>query len=155
MLQQYDPPLEIYNRPANTFVAGFVGNPAMNFVPARVTGKEDGALILDFLGRPARFLPTEPAESAGPEVLLGIRPEFLPIREEGALEASVWSTLPAGMETTVRLSCAGAMLTSVVFGSVDYPVNAPVRLDVTGDRIVLFDAASGNRAAVGRLELNH
>ena len=155
VLQQYDPPLEIYNRPANTFVAGFVGNPAMNFVPARVTGKEEGALILDFLGRPARFLPAEPAEAAGPEVLLGIRPEFLPIRETGALEASVWSTLPAGMETTVRLSCAGAMLTSVVFGSVDYPVNAPVRLDVTGERIVLFDAASGNRAAVGRLELNH
>ena len=46
------------------------------------------------------------------------------------------------------------MLTGVVFGSVDYPVNAPVKLDVTGDCIVLFDQASGRRIAVGRLDLS-
>ena len=153
LLQQYAPPLEIYNRPANTFVAGFVGNPTMNFVPARVAGREGKDLLLRFLGRDARFRSPEAEGFSGPEALLGIRPEFLPIRQEGPLEATVYSTLPAGMETTVRLSCGDTMLTGVVFGSVDYPVNAPLKLDVTGDCIVLFDKASGRRIAVGRLDL--
>ena len=60
VLQQYAAPLEVYNRPANLFVADFVGNPSMNFVDAKGTQGSDGSLSLDILGGiKARFVPTE------------------------------------------------------------------------------------------------
>ena len=150
-LQQYAPPLEIYNRPANTFVASFVGNPTMNFIPARVEGREAGTARLRVLGRTAVFTGDLPPRL--PEgVTLGIRPEFLPIREEGPVRAQVYSTLPAGMETTVKLKCGEEMLTSVVFGSVDYPVDAGVGLDVVGKDIVLFDGENGKHLSQGALQ---
>ncbi len=59
VLQQYAAPLEVYNRPANLFVADFVGNPSMNFVDAKGTQSADGSIALDILGGvSARFVPT-------------------------------------------------------------------------------------------------
>ena len=153
VLQQYAPPLEIYNRPANVFVASFVGNPTMNFIPARAEQGPDGALTLAILGKKAVFTPSEPVSVGETEVTVGIRPEFLPIRENGALTASIYSTLPAGMETTVKAVCGDTMLTSVVFGSVDYAVDQPVRMDAVGDSICLFSAADQRRLCVGRMEI--
>ncbi len=150
VLQQYAPPLEIYSQPANTFVASFVGNPTMNFIPAETESRDGNRAVLRVLGRRAEFEGPGAAE-APDRVTLGIRPEFLPIREEGALKASVYSTLPAGMETTVRLRCGEDMLTSVVFGSVDYPVDREISLDVTGKDILVFDAESGRRITSGSL----
>ena len=152
VLQQYAPPLEIYNRPQNTFVASFVGNPTMDFVPALVKGEREGKIALELLGKTAVFTPDEAVRGLGKEAILGVRPEFLPIREDGALEASIYSTLPAGMETTVKAVCADTMLTSVVFGSVDYPVDAKVRMSITGGSIALFDKDSKVRVGAGRLE---
>ena len=61
VLQQYAAPLEVYNRPANLFVADFVGNPSMNFVDAKGTQQADGSIAVDILGGiKARFVPTEP-----------------------------------------------------------------------------------------------
>ncbi len=102
LLQQYAPPLEIYGGPANLFVAEFVGNPTMNFIPAKVEGR-------------------------------------------------VYSTLPTGMETTVKVECGDTMLTSVVFGNVDYPVDMPIRLAINGDGLMLFDQKSGNAVARGSI----
>ena len=153
VLQQYAPPLEIYNRPANMFVASFVGNPTMNFIPARIEEQGEKRLVISFLNKKAEFTSEAPLSVSEKDVMVGIRPEFLPIREDGALEASIYSTLPAGMETTVRASCAGVMLTSVVFGSVDYPVDASVRMDVTGNTIVLFTASDQRCFSVGSLRV--
>ncbi len=59
-LQQYAAPLEVYNRPANLFVADFVGNPSMNFVDAKGTQNSDGSVSIDILGGlKARFVPNE------------------------------------------------------------------------------------------------
>ena len=74
------------------------------------------------------------------------------LAEDGALTAAIYSTLPAGMETTVKAIRGDTMLTSVVFGSVDYPVDTQVRMDVVGDSIVLFDAESKKNVGVGKLE---
>ena len=61
VLQQYAAPLEVYNRPANLFVADFVGNPSMNFVDGKGTQAEDGSVSLTILDNiKARFVPTEP-----------------------------------------------------------------------------------------------
>ncbi|MBO7358204.1 MAG: ABC transporter ATP-binding protein [Clostridia bacterium] len=150
VLQQYAPPLEIYNRPANTFVAGFVGNPTMNFIPAKVLGRRQNGLRLGFLGREATF-ETSDAGEVGEDAILGVRPEFLPISAGGALEANIYSTLPAGMETTVKASCGDTMLTSVVFGSVDYDVDSCVRMDIVGSDIMLFDRATQKAAGSGKI----
>ena len=153
VLQQYAPPLTIYNEPANTFVASFVGNPTMNFIPATISGISGQTVTLDALGKKMVFTAKAPLENLGREAILGVRPEFLPIREDGALTAAIYSTLPAGMETTVKASCGDTMLTSVVFGSVDYRVDAQVHMAVVGDSIVLFDKATSKSVGVGKLEI--
>ena len=153
VLQQYAPPLTIYNEPANTFVASFVGNPTMNFIPATISGISGQTVTLDALGKKMVFTAKAPLENLGREAILGVRPEFLPIREDGALTAAIYSTLPAGMETTVKASCGDTMLTSVVFGSVDYRVDAQVHMAVVGDSIVLFDKATSKSVSVGKLEI--
>ena len=153
LLQQYAPPLTIYNAPANLFVAEFVGNPTMNFIPARVVAADGCAVTLDVLGKRAVFHAQAPVTGLGAEAVLGVRPEFLPLTEDGAIAGHVYSTLPTGMETTLRVACGDAMLTSVVFGSVDYPVDTPVRLSMTGSRLALFDKASGNSVGVGSVDM--
>ena len=153
LLQQYAPPLTIYNAPANLFVAEFVGNPTMNFIPAKVVAADGCAVTLDVLGKRAVFHAQAPVTGLGAEAVLGVRPEFLPLTEDGAIAGHVYSTLPTGMETTLRVACGDAMLTSVVFGSVDYPVDTPVRLSMTGSRLALFDKASGHSVGVGSVEM--
>ena len=153
VLQQYDPPLKIYNQPANMFVASFVGNPTMNFIPAQAEGSNGNTLNMTIFGKKAVFTAEEPFAVPEKEIIAGIRPEFLPIRENGPLTASIYSTLPAGMETTVRAKCGGTLLTSVVFGSVDYEMDEEVFMDVTGNSIVLFGATDHKRFAAGSLKI--
>ena len=151
VLQQYAPPLEIYNRPANQFVASFVGNPTMNFIPARAEQKDPKTLQVRMLDTAVTFEADAPFTLPEQEIIAGIRPEFLPIREGGALKASIYSTLPAGMETTVKAHCRGTLLTSVVFGSVDYAVDEEVSMDITGNSIVLFGGTDHRTFASGRM----
>ncbi len=151
-LQQYAPPLMVYSRPANRFTAGFVGNPTMNFADARVVSVNGREIRLNTLGREAVLHADTLTEgSIGKEAVIGIRPEYFPIREGGSVEGKVYSTLPAGMETTVRVDCSGSMMTSVVFGMVDYPVDTAVRLEAEGDSIALFDKTGGQSLAFGTL----
>ena len=151
VLQQYAPPLEIYNRPANLFVASFMGNPTMNFIPGTVQKNDGNTVHLEMLGHSVAFRTDTPVEGLSQNAVVGVRPEFLPISENGPLEGQIYSTLPAGMETTVKATCCGTMLTSVVFGSVDFPMNSTVRMSVTGENIVLFDKETGKNVGVGSL----
>ena len=119
VLQQYAPPLEVYNRPANLFVADFVGNPSMNIVDARAVKTGPRTAEIEFLGRRAAFQANEDFELPSDKVSLGIRPEFLPISQDGDMEGMAYSTLPAGMETTVKIKVGDTILSSVVFGAID------------------------------------
>ena len=96
-----------------------------------------------------RFTAQAAIDGLGQEAVLGVRPEFLPIREHGRLSGLTYSTLPTGMETTVKVVCGDSMLTSVVFGSVDYPIDTPVTLDVVGSGVALFDRESGKSVGFG------
>jgi multiple sugar transport system ATP-binding protein len=146
VLQQYAPPLEMYNNPANLFVADFMGNPTMNFIDGELSA--DGNVT--FGGLKARF---EGAEGLGArKVVVGIRPEYIHIDEDGVKEAMVYSTLPSGMETTVKLDVNGTSLTAVVFGDVDYPVDAKVKFSFH-KAAVIFDKESGKNIARGKLTL--
>ncbi len=153
VLQQYAPPLEVYNRPANLFVADFVGNPSMNLIDATAKQTAPDEAEISFLGQRAVFRGNEPFRLPADSAVLGIRPEFLPITPDGGLEGQAYSTLPAGMETTVKIKLGGAILSAVVFGAIDYETDAAIRFSVAGDGILLFDRASGQRVASGSVLL--
>jgi multiple sugar transport system ATP-binding protein len=112
-LQQYAEPREVYERPANMFVAGFMGSPAMNFLPAEIVAADGRAGIALGNGGGATVLklPAERAASVGPagrRIVFGVRPEHLTRhdptrtrREIGLIEAPVEVVEPTGSETIV------------------------------------------------------
>ena len=151
VLQQYAPPLEMYNNPANLFVADFMGNPTINFIDG--TAQMEGSKATITLGNiQAEFTADKPISLTGKDVVLGVRPEHIHISDAGKREAVVYSTLPTGMETTVKLDAEGIMLTAVVFGDVDYPIDSHVRFDFS-KTAVLFDKATGKNVARGALRI--
>ena len=153
MLQQYAPPLTVYNRPANLFVADFVGNPSMNIIPAEAKKTGQAQAEISFLGIQAFFDGEKDFDLGSGDVAVGIRPEFLPISEDGDIEGLAYSTLPAGMETTVKIKLGDTILSSVVFGAIDYETDAKIRFSVAGSGILLFDRQSGKNIACGKLSV--
>ena len=103
-IEQVGTPLELYDKPANTFVAGFIGSPAMNFLPGKVI---DGQFVMDG----GIVLPANaPAASA---TTYGIRPENIRL-EDGGIAAEVVVVEPMGSETLVNLRL-GDQLISALF----------------------------------------
>ena len=208
LLQQYEAPLTVYGRPANTFVADFVGNPAINFIEAKAEQNGNGSLSLELLdGRMGVFTPNEPVflkdwyaaadkadaeraaalaekakqkgfvekgnkdsvfryhvakvneiEDLGDEpvlsdedLVLGVRPEFIEISKYGSIEGEIYSAMPTGMETTVRIRVGELLLTGVVFGGVLYQIGEKIRFSFRGDDVVLFSRRNGRLIAQGKL----
>ena len=121
VIEQVGPPQELYHRPATRFVAGFIGSPAMNFIPARVENSS-GALRVNLPDGIVLNVPTDRTRRyeamAGKEVLFGIRPEHLTEpknldRDNIALFDLTPEVLePMGMETLVHLRMQGAEICS-------------------------------------------
>jgi multiple sugar transport system ATP-binding protein len=152
-LQQFAPPLEIYSRPKNMFVADFMGNPSMNFIPAQLDKLRGDQAELTFNGIRAAFHAERTIAAVSPDVILGVRPESIQIHDGGKIQTKVYATLPAGMETTVKVTLGDALISAVVFGSVDYSADEPIALDFTDNKILLFDKASREQIGIGRLEI--
>ncbi|MDY5668049.1 MAG: ATP-binding cassette domain-containing protein [Candidatus Onthovivens sp.] len=154
VLQQYDKPLTVYSNPANLFVADFVGNPSINFIKCEaIKSSKKNELTLSFLDVKARFIAHNDIALKGNSVILGIRPEFLPISKDGAIKGLAYSTLPSGMETTVKINLHDEILSAVQFGLIDYPVDSEINFNITGDQIVLFDGEDGNNIGVGEVKI--
>ncbi|MFI0846132.1 ABC transporter ATP-binding protein [Mesorhizobium sp. IMUNJ 23232] len=116
-IEQVGTPLDLYNRPANLFVAGFIGAPRMNFLPARLEPGADGNGTLKIAGGPALALPagTSPA-SAEADVTLGIRPQHLKPADAGSrgIPAQVTLVEALGSETVVHTLMEGGQRLLVV-----------------------------------------
>jgi ABC-type sugar transport system ATPase subunit len=156
-LQQVAPPRELYEAPVNTFVAGFMGTPPMNLLPARVTSM-DGSSILEIGSQRLVVATTDVLRAAtGASVTLGIRPEHLRLVEDGAPErppdASPAPALAAvvehgewlGHETLayLRLVAAGGeplRLIARLPGMLTLEVDRPLRLTVDSARLHFFAA---------------
>ena len=154
VLQQYDPPLTVYSQPVNLFVADFVGNPTMNFIPITARTEGESELVFQLFGHTFRFHAREAMAVSQPKLILGVRPEFLTIHETGRLKGLAHATLPAGMETTVRIRIDDQMLSSVVFGSIDYAMDQEIRFSMSGDGLLIFDQLSGNRLGIGSVTID-
>jgi multiple sugar transport system ATP-binding protein len=87
------------------------------------------------------------------DYVIGIRPEFVKIEDDGDIESEIYSALPSGMETTVKLRLGKYLLTSVVFGGVDYKIGAKARISFVGRELLLFDRKSQKLVASGRVKL--
>ena len=141
VVQQYATPAEVYNRPANAFVAGFIGSPPMNFLPAMVAG--DGAVSLE--GAPAFQPAPAPAGLAtrrGATVTLGVRPEDLTLREAGAgsaLLATLDVREPLGNETLLYWSTPAGPVVSRLTGEPPPAEGARATLHFRPDRLRWFD----------------
>ena len=152
-LRQFAPPLEIYQRPENIFVADFMGNPTMNFLDAEMTQCEQNTAKLSFCGIQAKYTAEASLPATVKDVVIGIRPEHIGIMEDGQVKASIYTTLPTGMETTVKVMLGGQILSAVVFGGVDYAVDQQIAISFLDSQILLFNKATGDRIAVGKLEI--
>jgi uncharacterized membrane protein HdeD (DUF308 family) len=109
-LQQFAEPRTVYDRPANMFVAGFMGSPPMNFLPAQIEVSNPAAVVLMEANRQAAHLPVAAFVGPGRRVVLGIRPENLTRCDRrrteekpflGTIEAPVEVVEPTGAETMV------------------------------------------------------
>ncbi len=141
-IEQIGTPLELYDRPVNTFVAGFIGSPSMNMVDA-VARADNGGWIAEVEGT---RLPVNGAEGLtdGQEVVLGIRPEHLSIAEAG-LPASVSVVEPTGAETHVVFTRGTGEMTAVFRERKTFRPGDAVTLAAPPGAALLFDRASGAR----------
>lgn len=152
VLQQYEPPLRVYKKPTNLFVADFVGSPNINTIQMSMKKVNVDEILLQHPSIQLMFNPSSsnltPVD--GSEVILGIRPEDIVITDSG-IPAEIYSTLPSGMETIIKLKVDSLVLTSVVFGDVDYPVGEKVHITFKGKDFILFDGENHKNIAVGSL----
>ncbi|MEP6707697.1 MAG: ABC transporter ATP-binding protein [Pyrinomonadaceae bacterium] len=146
-LQQFDTPLNIYHRPANHFVAEFVGSPSMNFIEGRIdpaTGVFKGEGIVLHLDRP-RFDSLKKPD-AEQRVVLGIRPEHVQVsagQRDGWLPASVYVTELMGSETFVFVTLAGEKIIARAPGEFRADVESMVWVNIDMTKAHLFDANTG------------
>ncbi|MEL6225497.1 MAG: sn-glycerol-3-phosphate ABC transporter ATP-binding protein UgpC [Pseudomonadota bacterium] len=137
-IEQIGAPLEVYRRPASTFVAGFIGSPAMNLL----TAHSDGASLR--IGETA--LPMDGRAVPAGDLLVGLRAEDAVPTASGAtgdLSLSVSYVEDLGAERLVHGSLDGQRLAISV--SPDFPVNERIEVTVDRTRLHLFDATSGAR----------
>ncbi|WGV18920.1 sn-glycerol-3-phosphate ABC transporter ATP-binding protein UgpC [Pseudomonas putida] len=152
IIQQFGTPQQIYNDPANQFVASFIGSPPMNFIPVRLT-KQDGRLLALLDSGQARCeLPLGLAadELEGREIILGIRPEQIALGTgEGnglpGIRAEVQVTEPTGPDLLVFVTLNQTKVCCRLAPDVTCQVGDNLNLQFDPARVLLFDADSGER----------
>jgi multiple sugar transport system ATP-binding protein len=144
IVEQIGAPLELYDRPANRFVAGFIGSPSMNFIDGQIV---DGGLALPS----GAVLPLEarPNLQSGAKMTYGIRPEHLqvaPAGTVGAIPATVSVLEPTGSDTTLLAKTEGGSITVVLRDRVSLKPGEAVALKPFAHQAHLFDE-QGKRVA--------
>jgi multiple sugar transport system ATP-binding protein len=148
-LQQVGPPQEVYDRPANLFVAGFIGNPPMNTMPAKIVRNGDETAVA--IGGVPAVLPAALADAVNEagltNVVIGVRPEHLRITEDGLVPGTVMLVESLGHERHVVCRLQGEIMV-IVRQAAHEPVPADgdeVRLAAEPGTFHVFDAATGVR----------
>ena len=143
-LQQVAPPRDLYDRPANAFVAGFIGNPPMNLFSTRLSLDDRGRVVMDLGGQPV-LVSGAPAHAA--PVTAGIRPESLRLVPAAAAEGAVRGVVEhleyLGHETQAHVRVAtggdgGVRLVARVQGMAGLAKGEPVGVQIDPERVRLF-----------------
>ena len=142
IVEQIGAPLDLYDRPDNLFVAGFIGSPAMNMltgtlaVNGHAAFKTQDGMILPISG--------EPRASSGQKVIYGVRPEHFLLTDAG-VPAEVVVLEPTGSETQAQLRIGSQEITGVFRERLTARPGETIRILPQPDLVHLFDPASGKR----------
>jgi len=141
VVQQVGTPMEIYDRPANTFVAGFIGSPAMNLVHGDIA---DGVFTGDHIRIEGL------AKTMRGPVTLGFRAEDAVItHESGQIEAPIYSVELLGEATMISMRVAGELVSVKTTKDYRAEIGDVVRVSIHPDACHLFDRQSGARIVTG------
>jgi multiple sugar transport system ATP-binding protein len=144
-IEQVGTPIELFERPANRFVAGFIGSPAMNFFPAHLA---DGEIVLPWMRLPCPPLAAAPADG---RIVLGIRPEdfraggdSLTVPEACRFEAVVGVVEPMGSESLLVIAAGRADIQVRLIGRAYPQPGARMGFAVDPAELHVFDANTGD-----------
>lgn len=199
VLQQYEEPLKVYNKPNNIFVADFVGNPSINFIEAKGIFENSVAKLTIWDKYEIKFTPNEKVdyekwlynegekdnqntktytvekhnkdtlfkylipkvdveemisekkEATMSDFVVAIRPEFVKINKDGKYKGIVYSSMPAGMETTVKIQIDDYLITSVVFGNINFKLNEEIRFDLSSDSVSIYSQINQRLIGIGKI----
>src|SRR3989475_10262164 len=144
-VEQIGSPLELYDDPANQFVAGFIGSPAMNFLSGRMA--RNGAGFAVAVGGGVHLpIPVRAAIPEGREVVVGVRPEHFAVAHDG-VPAEAVGVEPTGADTQIFCKLAGVDVTAVVRQRPTVPPGVTVRPQP--HLSYLFDPSCGARIEQG------
>jgi multiple sugar transport system ATP-binding protein len=142
IVEQIGSPLELYDRPENQFVAGFIGSPAMNFLKGKV--KSNGSAGFEGPNGVKLPLASAPANSEGRPAVYGVRPEHFTIADDGA-EAEIIVVEPTGSETQVFAKLGGEQVVAVFRERHQFNPGDKIRLKPDPSLVHLFDEETGKR----------
>ncbi|RMM21325.1 Glucose ABC transporter, ATP-binding protein [Pseudomonas syringae pv. berberidis] len=155
IVQQFGTPKQIYNDPANLFVASFIGSPPMNFIPLRLQRKDGQLVALLDSGQARCELPVGVADAGleDREIILGIRPEqiMLAVGDQAglpAIRAEVQVTEPTGPDTLVFVTLNQSKVCCRLAPDVAPQVGESLTLQFDPSKVLIFDAKSGERLGV-------
>jgi len=144
-VEQIGEPLEVYDRPANLFVAGFIGSPAMNFIRGEVRRDNGAALVVTEDGTTLPLGSNDGVKDRS-RVIYGIRPEHLMLTaEDDGLPAEVAVVEPTGSEILVFCRLAGMEVQAAFHERHGFKPGQRISLKPALHHVHLFDAASGRR----------
>ncbi|MEZ2133072.1 MULTISPECIES: ABC transporter ATP-binding protein [unclassified Sinorhizobium] len=141
LIEQVGAPLELYDRPANLFVAGFIGSPAMNFIDGRIEEgifRSDKGLVLPL----PNGLPT--AEYGGRQLVYGIRPEHIRASSAG-INGKVEIVEGTGSEIFAKLDCQGDQISCLFRERLDIHFGDTIGIAIDPNAVHLFDKSTGKR----------
>jgi multiple sugar transport system ATP-binding protein len=141
-VEQIGAPLELYDRPHNLFVAGFIGSPAMNFLKGAI--RANGSLAFEGPGGAKLPLSAAPAGSDGRPAVYGVRPEHFTVGDDGA-EAVVQVVEPTGSEIQIVADLSGTEIVAAFRERHPFKPGDRIRLKPDPRLVHLFDAQSGQR----------
>ena len=143
IVEQVGRPLELYDKPANVFVASFLGSPAMNFISGRLSSES----ATSFVGEGGVKIPISPSSGGRTNigVLCGFRPEAIVLDPGSPIKMLVSLTEPTGAETHVFGRLGGVDLIAVLRERVSFPPGSEIGISIAPEHIHLFDASTTSR----------
>lgn len=204
LLQQYEKPLSIYEKPKNLFVSDFIGTPSINLINAHGIYQKGVFNLTIWDDHTIKFIPENFSDYDGwykksveedienskkvyqvekinkdhlfeypiakimedyisikdnsqlseNDFVIGVRPEFIKINDKGAFSGEIYSSMPTGMETTVRINIGNYLLTGVVFGDVTFDIGSKINFDIDTKNILLFSRKTQKMICKGQLILS-
>jgi multiple sugar transport system ATP-binding protein len=141
IVQQMGTPLELYHKPANLFVAGFIGSPKMNFVEVTVARIEGDKAMVTAPDIGPVLAPVRTKVTDGQKLTLGVRPHHLTLSADGPIAGTVRLIERLGHETIISAALpSGYEIVAALAGDVDLKLGQPVRLAAEVSELHLFDA---------------